>query len=112
MHELAITCNVVAIVEKAAQGRRVSAVTLEIGQLAGVLPDAVAFCFDGVTQGTLLEGAALTIRQIEGRGRCRACGAEFSTTTIYQICACGSADIDRISGEELNVREIVIEEND
>jgi len=61
MHELGITRNIVAIVGEAARGRRVVRITLEVGALAGVLPDALAFCFDAVTQGTAIEGAVLDI---------------------------------------------------
>ena len=65
MHELAITRNIVAIVGDAAQGRRVTRVTLEIGKLSGVMADAVAFCFDVVAAETPLAGARLDIRQID-----------------------------------------------
>ena len=61
MHELGVTRNIVAIVGEAARGRRVVRITLEVGALAGVLPDALAFCFDAVTQGTAIEGAVLDI---------------------------------------------------
>ncbi|RWE34243.1 MAG: hydrogenase maturation nickel metallochaperone HypA, partial [Mesorhizobium sp.] len=52
MHELGITRNIVSIVEDAAKGRRVRRVTLDVGRLAGVMPDALAFCFDVVSRGT------------------------------------------------------------
>lgn len=66
MHELGITRNIVAIVEEAAQGRRVVRVVLEVGKLAGVMPDAITFCFDVVCKGTIAEGAALSIVEREG----------------------------------------------
>ena len=46
MHELALTHEIVAIVCKAANDRRVHKVTLEIGRLSCVMPEAIAFCFD------------------------------------------------------------------
>jgi hydrogenase nickel incorporation protein HypA/HybF len=61
MHELSLTQNVVAIVAEAAGRRRVKRVTLEVGTLAGVLTDSIAFCFDVVARGTVVEGAALDI---------------------------------------------------
>jgi hydrogenase nickel incorporation protein HypA/HybF len=110
MHELSITRNIVAIVSDAANGRRVRRVTLEIGKLSGVVPDAVAFCFDVATQGTALEGAALDINEIEGRARCLDCGAEFPTATLFDACACGSRRVARLAGEELNVKSMDLEE--
>ena len=72
MHELAITRNIVAIVGDAANGRRVTRVTLDVGKLSGVMPDAIAFCFDAVAQGTSLEGATLEIEADRWPRRCEA----------------------------------------
>jgi hydrogenase nickel incorporation protein HypA/HybF len=110
MHELGISRNVVAIAAEAAQGRRVRRIILEIGKLSGVVPDALYFCFDVVAQGTLAEGAVLEIREIEGRARCMACRNEFDTPSLITACRCGCRRLSRLSGEELNVKSIQIEE--
>jgi hydrogenase nickel incorporation protein HypA/HybF len=110
MHELSITRNIVAIACDAANGRRVLRVTLEVGQLAGVMTDAIEFCFDSVAQGTVIEGAALDIRQIDGRARCRSCGLVFPTPTLFTPCTCGSRLCERLSGQELNIKSIEVEE--
>jgi len=110
MHELGITQNIVAIVSDAAKGRRVRKVTLEVGALSGIMPDAILFCFDVVAAGTALEGATLDIREVEGRGRCAACGAEFATETLYTPCPCGSRQIERLAGEELLIKTMELEE--
>ena len=110
MHELGISRNIVAIVSDAAHGRRVRRVTLEIGRLSGVMADAVAFCFDAVSRGTLVEGAQLEIREIDGRARCAACGAEFEVASLLTPCACGSRQLVRLAGEELNVKSLELEE--
>ncbi len=109
MHELGITRNIVAIVAEHAAGRKVSRVTLDVGRLSGVMSDAIRFSFDVVAQGTPLEGARLDIRDIEGRGRCRQCNREFETPTLFSPCPCGSRDVERLSGEELKVREFEYE---
>ncbi len=110
MHELGITRNIVAIVGDAAKGRRVRRVTLEVGKLSGVTTDAIAFCFDAVSQGTPLQGASLEIQEIEGRARCLSCGAEFETATLFTPCACGSRQWLRLQGEELNIKTMELEE--
>lgn len=66
MHELGLTRNIVAIVEEKASGRQVERIQLEIGRLAAVLPEAMKFCFDVCTQGTVAEGATLEIIHSEG----------------------------------------------
>ena len=109
MHELGITRNIVAIVAEHAAGRHVTRVTLDIGRLAGVMSEAIRFSFDVVAAGTCLEGAQLDIRDIDGRGRCRQCHAEFATPHLYTPCSCGSRDVERLAGEELKVREFEFE---
>jgi hydrogenase nickel incorporation protein HypA/HybF len=109
VHELSITESVVDICEKNAVGRRVLSVTLEIGALSGVVPEAVEFCFDACTTDTLLEGARLVIEQVAARGRCAECGAEFAISAYYDPCsACGGFRVGIIAGEELRVKELEV----
>ena len=110
MHELGISRNIVAIVSEAANGRRVRRVTLEVGKLSGVMPDALRFCFDAAAHGTVLDGAALDIREIESRARCNACGAEFAVTTFVGACGCGCRRLTHLAGAELNVKAMELEE--
>ncbi len=109
MHELGITRNIVAIVAEHAGARRVTRVSLDVGRLSGVMSQAILFSFDVVAKGTPLEGARLEIQEIDGRGRCRKCGAEFATPKLFTPCACGSRDVERLAGEELKIREFECE---
>jgi hydrogenase nickel incorporation protein HypA/HybF len=108
MHELSITRSVVAICAERANGAQVTRVTLEIGKLSAVLPEAVRFCFDICAQGTPLEGAALEIIETPGRGRCRDCGGSVALEELFGRCACGSANLELVAGEELKIREMEV----
>ncbi len=110
MHELAITQNIVEIALEYAQGARVKRVTLEIGELTAILPDAIAFCFDPCTKGTALEGATLEIITKQGLARCRQCGAQVCLELPFGICECGSMDLDVIQGQELQIKQLEMEE--
>lgn len=110
MHELGICRNIVAIALDAARGRRVRRITVEVGKLAGVMSDALAFCFPLVAEGTALAGAALDIREIVGWARCSACGCEFETPSLITPCRCGYRKLIRLSGEELNIKSMELEE--
>lgn len=105
MHELGITQNIVSIVNEHARGRRVKRVVVEIGALAGIMPDAIEFCFDVVAKGTALEGALLEIDLVEARARCRSCGVTFLQHTPFSGCPCGSRSSERLTGEELRIKE-------
>jgi hydrogenase nickel incorporation protein HypA/HybF len=109
MHELSITQSMVELCESKAGGRKVLSVTMEIGELSGMVPDAVEFCFDACTRDTLLEGAKLIIERIPGLGLCR-CGIESIMHTYYDPCpACGGFGLTVSAGEELRVRELEVE---
>ena len=66
MHELSLTRNVVSIVAEHAKGRKVRRVRLAIGPLACVERRALTFCFELVTEGTVLAGASLDFLEAEG----------------------------------------------
>ncbi|MBD2201958.1 hydrogenase maturation nickel metallochaperone HypA [Calothrix sp. FACHB-1219] len=110
MHELGITQNIVAIVQEHANGKKVSRVLLEIGKLSAIMPDAIRFCFDICAQGTVLAGAKLEILEIPGLAECRQCGAKIPLEKPFGVCQCGSVQLDLITGEELKIKEIEIEE--
>jgi hydrogenase nickel incorporation protein HypA/HybF len=103
MHELAITQSVVDAVCERAAGRPVHSVRLQVGALTAVVPDAMRFCFDLITEGTSLEGARLEIDQLPGGAHCRDCGTDFGLTDHILLCPCGSADVAVISGRELQI---------
>lgn len=108
MHELALTQTVVDTITQRLGDSRVRAVHLEIGQVSGVLPDAVRFCFDLVTEGTTLDGARLDISEPTGRGRCRSCGAEFDVADFLVLCACGSVEVEITGGQDLLIRSVEV----
>ena len=107
MHELSITLNIVAIVSERAKGAKVTRVTLEVGKLSAVVPDAIRFCFDLVTEGTVLEGAELVVLEIPGLGRCRMCHHDVELGQLVGRCVCGSVNVERVKGEELTIKEMV-----
>lgn len=108
MHELSLTMSLLELVAEEARGRRVRRVVVEIGKLSGVVPDAVRFAFEVCIAGTVAEGAALSIVETPGRGRCNVCGAETSLETLLGTCPCGSVDLALVSGQELRLRELEV----
>jgi len=106
MHELAITQSVVDMVVERTTGRRIAAVHLQIGQLSGVLPDAMQFCYEVITAGTSLEGSILEVHSVAGRGRCGTCDEDFPLDQLILLCPCGSADVRIVAGQELLVTSV------
>lgn len=110
MHEMSITQGIIDICEKHADGRRVLSLHVEIGELSSVVSEAVEFCFEACSSGTLLEGAQMNITRVPGMGCCQDCGAETPLTTLFDSCRnCGGFRFSILSGEEMQVREIEVE---
>ena len=111
MHELAITEAVVSGVCEKVGAAKVLRVVLEIGRLAGVVPDAIRFGFELCAQGTAVEGAALEIIDVPAAGRCRQCGAnvELVDSFIATCDSCGSLSVEVLSGQELRIKYVEVE---
>jgi hydrogenase nickel incorporation protein HypA/HybF len=107
MHELAIAESVVTSVLERTDAH-VNVVRLRVGQLSGVIPDALTFCFEIATQGTHLEGALLEIEEQRGRARCRSCDQEFLLDDAFLLCPCGSADVELLAGRDLSVTSVEV----
>ncbi|HWV37277.1 MAG TPA: hydrogenase maturation nickel metallochaperone HypA [Vulgatibacter sp.] len=108
MHELSLMEDLVTTIEQKVERGRVAAVHLEIGRLSAVVPDALRFCFEVCAQGTRLEGAELCVREVPGRARCRACGAEQEIDLLPPPCACGSIELQVIAGRELRLEGVEV----
>lgn len=113
MHELSLAENVVALIEDAARREgfvQVRTVFMEIGKLSCVAPDALRTALHYAAQETCLDRAELEIAFVEGKGECRACGAEVSMETTYDICPrCGGHAIKVVRGLEMRVTELDVE---
>ncbi|MEF9908395.1 hydrogenase maturation nickel metallochaperone HypA/HybF [Streptomyces sp. P9-A2] len=111
MHEMSVALSVVDQVEQAARsraGHRVHRIRLDIGELAGVVPDALGFCFELACSGTVLEGAALVTRFVPGRASCAPCGRAWDTgMPPDMICAsCRGGATELLSGRELRITAV------
>ena len=113
MHELSIAQSIMQIVlseAEKAKARRVTKVTLKIGDLAGVVPDSISFCFELLSRSTIAENAALTIEKVPVRGHCPQCEKEFVIEENLYFCStCGNTKIELTSGRELLVERLEIE---
>jgi hydrogenase nickel incorporation protein HypA/HybF len=113
MHEMSLAEGIVQLVEDAARAdgcSKVTAVWLEIGQLAAVETESLRFCFDAVTHGSIAEGARLEIIVTPGQGWCMKCEGNVPVTTLYDPCpVCGSHQIQVTGGSEMRVKEFEVE---
>lgn len=114
MHEMSIAEGIVDIALDTAKenhGQKVKSIQVQIGRLSGVEPDALHFCFDAVTKGTIAEGARLDIEVVPIKGQCLECNHEFSVENyLFRCPQCESTVVHVSSGRELRVLSIDIDE--
>jgi hydrogenase nickel incorporation protein HypA/HybF len=114
MHELSIAQGIVEIVEQyVPQNRRqdVRSVTVKVGDHSGVVPDSLVFSFEAIVAGTELDSARLDIRRIPVVLRCLGCSAETGgESPVFACAACGENRLEMISGSELQVLEVELDD--
>ncbi len=113
MHELAITEGIMeaAVPEAERHGaKKILEIRLKIGELSGVLPECIQEYFNIVSQGTIAEGARLSVEKIPITVRCAACGYEGGIEKRKVFCPeCESTDIKIIAGREYFVDSLEVE---
>ncbi|MCX4744462.1 hydrogenase maturation nickel metallochaperone HypA [Kitasatospora sp. NBC_01287] len=111
MHEMSIAVAVVEQVEQAAREHgavAVEAVRLQVGELAGVVPDALDFCFSLACADTVLAGAELTVEAVPARARCAACATEWAVGMPPDLCCprCPGVAGELLTGRELQILDV------
>ena len=113
MHEMALAESILTLVEETARHQgafRVTEVRLEIGELANVESEALQFCLEVALQDSLASGARVEYLMIPGHGQCLECGETVPITALYDPCPrCGGYPVRPTGGQELRVKDIVVE---
>ena len=114
MHELSIAENIIAIVDESLSscgGGKLRIIRIKVGELAGVVPDSLEFCFSALTKGTPMEQAKLEIERTAVVARCEVCGVDFAVDKFVFRCPhCNSPASEIVSGNELRVVSVEVED--
>ena len=111
MHELGIVFHMIKTVERITEENAltsVSSVTLELGEVSGVVPHELASCWNwAVAQTEVLKGAELKIEPIPAVTLCESCNRTYPTVPQGRVCPlCGSEETVLVRGNEINLKEI------
>jgi len=114
MHEVAIANEVIEAVQAEAgrrPGVRLSRIGIRLGELAGVSPDALSFCFEVLTGGTTLAGVILDIEHCPRRQQCPGCRSTFVVEDLITTCpVCRNPATECVGGSELELAYLEVEE--
>ena len=110
MHELGL-CDAllrmlrdVSVKEELTQ---IEKITLEIGELSGVVPAYMSDCWTAVADGTEFQTTELVIETVPGVARCLDCGEEFRVDLKSMRCPfCRGDKLMPVSGQDMTLREI------
>ncbi|MBQ9058714.1 MAG: hydrogenase maturation nickel metallochaperone HypA [Atopobiaceae bacterium] len=112
MHELGIVFHMIDTLEDLGREQRlsvISKVTLELGEVSGVLPDYLQDCWRwAADKRDLLRGAELEVVPIHALCICNDCGTTYATLEHGRICpACESEHTELLCGREIQIDTIV-----
>lgn len=111
MHELGVVFYVIRDVKKVAQENnveQVETVTLEIGEVSGVVHEYLIDCWNwAVKKEPIMEHAILQIETIPAVTYCESCKQTYETVKYAKICPyCKSEQTYLLQGNEFNIKEI------
>lgn len=114
MHELDLARNIVELAIAAAremEAVKVNVVSLRVGRLAGVDPDALHFAFDEATADTWIAGARLAVVEVPLVVWCAHCLAEVTLPRVnhFHCPVCGAAAGEIRQGRELEIASLEVE---
>ena len=113
MHEFSIAMNIVDIASEYArkeEAKSVKEIEIEVGQLAGIVVEALEFSLEAAVKGSILEEAKRTIISLPGLVRCRACSHEYESSDFFNECPeCGAGPPEILQGRELRVKSLLVD---
>lgn len=114
MHEMSVAQDIIEIVrDHVPQGaeEKVKKIRLKIGELSGIVPDSLLFCFDILKTESGHRNASIDIEYVPITARCRLCDKTSQLEYgIYFCLSCHSSDIELLTGKELNIVDVELDE--
>ena len=112
MHEVGIMENTLSIALQQAdreKARQIHRLSMRIGPLSGVVPEALEFAFDVLTRGTIAEGATLEVERVPIVCFCGTCRHEFQPGDFFCECPqCHTPSIEVRRGRELELTSVEV----
>ena len=113
MHELSIAMNIVEISTDYAiknDSEKVLEMEIEVGELSGVVEEALDFAMGAAIKNTLCEGASWKIVKIKALAKCKSAGKTYELDNLYSACPfCNEYGHELVQGKELRLRSILVE---
>lgn len=113
MHEYPVTLRIIEIAEETARKKnaaRVRRIDLVVGEDSGFIGESIQMYFDAAAEGTLCQGARLTVEGVKPRLRCHSCGRLFTRRLFSFTCPfCGGEGGPTEIGKEFYIKSMELE---
>lgn len=110
MHELGVLNSMVHTIEKMIQKEqftKVLSVTIEVGELSGVVPHYITKCWPAAIYKTFMEDTSLDMITIDGIVKCKSCGRVFHAISNDLTCPdCSSQNLEILQGDDIIIQKI------
>jgi hydrogenase nickel incorporation protein HypA/HybF len=112
MHEVGLMQNALEMAFAHMQrtgASRIHRMRLRVGELSGVVPEALEMAFAAATPGTPAHGADLIVERVAVVCRCETCGQEFQPADVIYFCShCGAISSSVRQGRELELASLEV----
>lgn len=96
---------------KAVNSKYISALDLDVGTMAGIEYYALDTALEMAVKDTMMENAKIKVNKIQAKALCSDCKTEFEISCITDSCPkCNGLFHEILSGKELKIRSIVVED--
>ncbi len=113
MHELSVAESIWKVIndEMEKNGwKKLLSVKIVIGELSGVVPDALEFYLNLLKEDMHQEDVVFHFEYVPVKFQCTECGHTFTVDRpIFTCPQCGSTDVKMISGNEFYIEEMEVE---
>ena len=115
MHEMGIAMQIMNLCQQSLppdEDLRIKSIHLRVGKLTAIVPQSLRMCMEVVTKDTPAEGAELQFTEVPLVVQCQECGEDTEIEEPpFKCSGCGSDKVDIISGREMIVESIEVEDN-
>jgi hydrogenase nickel incorporation protein HypA/HybF len=116
MHELSVALRIVEALEQELAGEedlQVAVVSIEVGTLTALVPEALQFSWNLATEDSRLQGSRLDIQILDAAGYCPECQSEHVLTSLQSMrCPVCRTPITQITGgNDLEILTVEVTSN-
>lgn len=110
MHELGIVYEILKTVDEVSREQeleKVTKITLQVGEMSGVLPDYLVACWNMIRSETNYPEMEMVTETLPVIGMCNDCCKLYSLNANSRQCPyCGSGNYEILTGREFKIKNI------